>query len=477
MSDKLSVSLQESVLTLLCVNDEEGAIAAGIIDTELFEPPYDDIAKRAIHYRNKFGKAPGTAHLDDLFDHVLSDPKNKQARIYQGILGGILEQSRGFNAAYVLSRVNNFIRQQSLKVGVLEAAQRYQVGGDDLVQDVERILQDALRFKVEQLDAGTFLNDRKRALAFLTNPQDRSYALGIEVLDRRGIGPTSGKAFGFMAPAGRGKTWFCIDMAVRCLQQQARVCHVSLEMGEEELMQRYMQRMFAVAKRNDKFKTSVLEFDELNRLSGITPATVRPKLNFQDPRIHAKLGRHLADWGVRGKRLVVKRFPTAQLSVKQLESYLDALELTTGFVPDVLIVDYPKLMHLDNKQDRRVAIGMAHEQLRGICVQRNMAGIFPVQSNRDGEKVKLLTRETIGEDYSIVQTMDFLVTFNQTEAEHASSLARLYVDKARSDEDRLTILIAQRYKTGQFCLQSTYMPTGYWDRLKALGGAKADDSE
>ena len=475
MSEKLSTNLQESVLTLLCVNDEEGAIAAGIVDTELFEPPYDDIATRAINYRNKFGKAPGTAHLDDLFDHVLSDPKNKQARIYQGILGGIIEQSRGFNAKYVLDRVNTFIRQQHLKVVVLEAAQRYQVGGDDLVPDIERILQDALRFKVEALDAGTFLNDKKRALAFITNPQVQSYALGIAELDRRNIGPTRGKAFGFMAPAGRGKTWFCVDTSVRCLLQHARVCHISLEMGEEELMQRYMQRMFAVAKRNEKFKTTVLEFDELNRLSGFTPTTVRPRLNFQDPKILSKLGHHLADWGVRGKRLVVKQFPTSQLSVAQLKSYLDALELTTGFVPDVLIVDYPKLMNLDSKQDRRIAIGMAHEQLRGICVERGIAGIFPVQSNRDGEKVKLLTRETIGEDYSIVQTMDFLVTFNQTEAEHASSLARLYVDKARSDEDRLTILIAQAYRTGQFAMQSTYMPSGYWDRLKALGGKPAED--
>lgn len=476
MSPKLSTSLQESLLTLLCVNDAEGAIAAGIVDSDLFEPPYDDIAARAVAYRNRFGKAPGASHLDDLFDHVLNDPKNKQASLYQQILGGILEQAQGLNAPYVLSRVNTFIRQQHLKVAVLEAAQRYQVGGDDLVPDVERILQDALRFKVESLDAGTFLNDKARVLRFLTNSAATSYALGIPELDRRNIGPTLGKALGFMAPAGRGKTWFCIDATVRCLLQRARVCHISLEMGEEELMQRYTQRMFAVAKRDEKFQTTVLEFDELNRLSGFTRNTVRPRLNFQDPKIVSKLGERLGDWGVRGKRLVVKQFPTSQLSVAQLKSYLDALELTTGFVPDVLIVDYPKLMALDAKQDRRIAIGMALEQLRGLCVERNIAGIFPVQSNRDGEKVKLLTRETIGEDYSMVQTLDFLLTYNQTEAECAASLARIYVDKARSDEDRLTVLISQAYKTGQFCLQSTYMPTGYFERLKSLDGVTPSES-
>lgn len=474
---KLTTNLQESVLTLLCMSNEEGAVAAGIVDVELFEPPYDDIASRAIAYRNKFGAAPGTAHLDDLFDHVLADPKNKQAKIYQQILGGILEQAHGLNAPYVLSRVNTFIKQQHLKAAVLEAAQRYQVGGDDLVPDVERILQDALKFKVTQLDAGTFLSDKARVLSFLTSEWGGNYYLGVPELDMRGIGPTRGKAFGFMAPAGRGKTWFAIDAAVRCLLQHARVLHISLEMGEDELMQRYMQRMFAVAKRNDKFETSVFEFDELNRLSGFTRKTARPRLNFQDPKILKKLSIFLDDYSVRGKRLVVKRFPTSQLSMGQLRSYLDALELTVGFVPDVLIVDYPKLMALDRKQDRRVAIGMVHEELRGLIVERNMAGIFPVQSNRDAESVKLLTRETIGEDYSIVQTMDFLVTYNQTQAEYEQGLARLYVDKARSDKDRLTVLISQSYNTGQFCMQSTYMPSTYWDRLKAFGGARSNEKE
>ena len=120
---KLTASLQESVLTLICTNDEEGAIASGIIDPDLFEPPYNDIAEKALGYRRKFGKAPGLAHLDDLFDHILSNPKHKQARLYQQILGGIIDQAKGLNAKYVLSRTNDFL-QQNLPAAVLEAAQR-----------------------------------------------------------------------------------------------------------------------------------------------------------------------------------------------------------------------------------------------------------------------------------------------------------------------------------------------------------------
>lgn len=476
MRDRLTASLQESVLTLLCTNDAEGAIAAGLVDTDLFEPPYDDIARRALDFRTKFGQAPGNAHLDDIFDHVLSDSDNKQHRLYTQILQGILEQGPQLNAPYVLSRTTEFLQAQSLKAAVLEAAQRYQQDDDNLVPDVQRILHEALKFRVETLDAGTFLTDHRRALRYLDMPAGYSYGLGIPELDRRGIGPTRGKALAFMAPAGAGKTWFCIDAAVKGMLQGARVAHVSLEMGEEELSQRYHQRMFAIAKRNEKFDTTSMELDELGRIKGFTKHTAKPGLHYQDPKIATKITQRMNDFGTRFGKLVIKRFPTSYLTLSGLESWLDALELTCKFVPDILIVDYPRLMDLDKRQDRRVAIGMIHEQLRGMCIKRNIAGIFPVQSNRDGETVKLLTRHTIGEDYSIVQTMDMLLTYNQTKAEHKAGLARVYVDKARGDEDKFQVLISQAYHTGQFVLQSHFMPGDYFDRVKALVGTNDNAS-
>ena len=473
---KLTASLQESVLTLICTNDEEGAIASGIIDPDLFEPPYNDIAEKALGYRRKFGKAPGLAHLDDLFDHILSNPKHKQARLYQQSLGGIIDQAKGLNAKYVLSRTNDFLSQQNLHAAVLEAAQRYGEGGADLIPDIQNILHKALKFKVESLDAGTFLNDKKRALAFLTNPKADALALGIPELDRRGIGPTPGEALAFTAPKGRGKTWFCVHAATKVLLQGARVVHISLEMSEERLMQRYFQHLFAISKRDEKFDTTVFEFDELNRLMSFAREERRARLNFQDPKIAAKIGKRMDEWGSRFGRLVVKQFPTSTLSVDALQAYLDGLDLSYKFTPTVLILDYPKLMSLDRRQDLRIALGLAMEQLRGVCIARNLAGVFPLQSNRAGEDTKIITGKHVGEDYSLGQTADIHLTYNQTMAEKSLGLARLYVDKARNDDDGFTILISQNYQTGQFVRQSTYMPgSKYWKLVKAEVGETEEE--
>jgi intein/homing endonuclease len=796
------------------MDEKHGAIAAGLIDVDLFESPYNEIASRALAFRAKFKKAPGEAHLDDLFDHILSDPKSKKKHLYQSILGGIIEQAKSLNAPYVLSRVNEFTQLQNLQAAVLAAARRFPQGGEGTVPDVQNILHKALKFKAEALDAGTFLNDPVAALAFLNDDKKRFFALGIPELDRRQIGPTVGEAFAFMAPKGRGKclvgeslvllpdgrsipieqlvrdkepeviafddqarsfikarvsrhiengvkaiyrvrtklgyeirctgnhpffseagwieasemkpgktrvavpwriaglgqekrsraelrllgylisngslsrrdigwsshdpairadfekcleafgdeaswsssneclivggrvrayleeqgllckkssqkvlpdfvfrlsdncirefldalftcdlgvwkaqpiieycsasaplvqgvryllqrigiagryekfdakfrgkllpgyaklsistshnhirfrqafpllgkkavrlaafevrqkqmqwqnqrpineeaffdlvesvtpdgraltydisvpdyhsfvanglvvhnTWFCIHAATKAMMQQARVVHISLEMPEDQLAQRYMQQLFAVAKRPDKFTQTSFELDELKRVTGFKSEERKPKLNLRDPEIHKKLVKRLGDWGSKFGRIVIKRFPTKALTIEQLEAYLDGLELTNGFIPDMLIVDYPKLMNLGSSPEfQRIALGEMFERLRGLCVRRNMAGVFPIQSNRKGESVKLVTGEHTGEDYTQGQTADFLITYNQTAREHAMGLARLYVDKARSDEDKFAVLIAQSYVSGQFCLESAYMPTSFWSMIK-----------
>ena len=53
-----------------------------------------------------------------------------------------------------------------------------------------------------------------------------------------------------MAGKGRGKSWFLVNVGVRiCLKQPSkRVLHVSLEMSEMEMRQRYYQRLFSAPK-------------------------------------------------------------------------------------------------------------------------------------------------------------------------------------------------------------------------------------
>lgn len=81
------------------------------------------------------------------------------------------------------------------------------------------------------------------------------------------------------------------------------------------------------------------------------------------------------------------------------------------------------------------------------------------------------------EDFSKIGTADCAITYSQTAAERQLGLARLFVSNARTDEDKFTILIAQAYATGQFCLDSLRMMDSYWDQIRAAVGAENEQDE
>lgn len=473
--DQLTTSLQESILTLIVFSDTHGAAVASIVTPELFEPPYRDIAARALEYRVRYGKAPGKSHVDDLFDHVLEDPKNKLANTYRRLLSAMVELSANINGEYVASRTTEFVRRQSLKAGVLRAADRYRVGGDDLAEDVERILLDTIRDNTQKLDPGLFLNERKRSLGFLDHVND-GFATGIKELDRWQLIPQRKELDLFLAPMKKGKTWRLVHYGKQCFLQRGKVCHISLEMSEDKVAQRYYQNLFAMAKRPDEFTRTIFEFDSLKRLEGFRTEKARPTLNLKDPDIRRQLGKKLDEWGMRLGDLLIKQFPTKALTVAKLRSYLDSLDTVHHFTPDMLIIDYPDLMYTDPKNPR-LGLGRIMEELRGIAVERNLSLVAAKQVNREGIKAGKVMEYHVAEDISAIATADLITTYSQTSDEKILGLARLFVAAARNDEDKFNILITQNYKTGQFVLDSTLMTSRYWDQLKEKVGRLEEEED
>jgi len=63
----------------------------------------------------------------------------------------------------------------------------------------------------------------------------------------------------------------------------------------------------------------------------------------------------------------------------------------------------------------------------------------------------------VAEDWSKIGTADTVLTFSRTARERERGLARVGVEAARGAEDGYSVLIAQNYHVGQFCLDSVRM--------------------
>lgn len=309
----------------------------------------------------------------------------------------------------------------------------------------------------------------------MVNDSVSAFTTGIPEFDKRGFGPTRKEMFLYIADTKTGKTWCMIQLAKLALLNNLKVCHISLEMSENKIIQRYMQTLFALSKRMEKFVTRRFKKDDKERLD-FEIKEVFPKFSFDDPDVYKKLERQLNHWKDRAlDNIIVKQFPTGKLTVRELEAYLDNLEVTEKFVPDLLIVDYPDLMAIPGGATNwRLGLGELYKQLRGVAVARNMALAVPTQANRGAASAKTVDRRNVSEAYSKIADADVAITYSQTEMERTLGLARLRVEAGRNDEDKLTVVISQNYGMGQYVVDSVLMDKEYWNLIEAEEPADDD---
>lgn len=462
------VSLQENILAALLFDERAGAAISAQVTPSHFDENYREIAEKSLAYRRKYSRAPGLTHLDDLFGKLLSPGRAPRLR---RVVFELAELAKNINGDYVVASTQDFIREQNIKGALVSANSRYEMGGEDRANDVENILSAALRFRTQTLDAGTFLGDRAKA-ARLFERKENGIPFGIDVFKDIGLTLNPGEQTLFIAPKGSGKSWFCVHVGVMALLLRYRILHVSLEMSELKVMQRYYQRLWTAGVRANSYVRTMLEFDRRTKeLSGLrTRKNLVPRWNFAEAGAKLQLDKRIKQWGSKLDRLVVKFFPSGQLTMSQLEGYLDYLELQHKFIPNLLIIDYPDLMKQDSR-DLRVSIGRTFVDLRGVAGDRGMALLTPTQGNRGAIGAKRTRSTDVSEDISKVFTADNVITLQRTEEEKAYGLARLLLENARDISDGLEVLITQSYATGQFCLQSTMMEAKvYWDSLAELTG-------
>jgi replicative DNA helicase len=475
MADTLNASLQENLITLLCYDNEQGKVVANMINIELMEGDYRMIAERAVDYWRKYEAAPAD-HTADMFGDILGDKHNRRGNTIRRMLRNMIALSESVNTKYVMDQLRNHNRVQRFKAAIVESAEKINNIEALALPEIEELWDKLLRQREIDFSAGMRLNEISKVIARLAQ-MDSEFSTGVKELDKRHIVPQRGKLFLFGGAAGRGKTWFLVQCGKRALMDRKKVVHISCEIDEEEVVGRYYQSIFSIAKRREKIEITELERD-MEEFTGFTRTEHKAVYALDEPMAEWELQNHWEHMGAKGKNLIVKRFKPNELTIGAIAAYLDTLETTEGFIPDMMIFDYLGLMKKDVKNIRG-SMSMNCEDLRGLCIERNMAGVTAHQLSKAGELAVMAKGTHLAEDWSIMGTCDIVVTYSCTDLEFDYGLGRCFVSKARSDRDRFQVLITQAYAVGQFCLDSMYFPRDYRDKFDDFAGVEehTEDSD
>jgi hypothetical protein len=445
--------LTDLVLTLVVHDDDASKLIRSVLKPEWLESSvHQRLLQSAYDYIDRYGEAP-KGHDQDLlsaFDERSVDLGKRVLDILR------IQQANGINKPYVFDNLEQFGRLKRLLSGITEA-QAFAQGS--FVDEAENALHEILSARFTSFSPGLFLRDFSK-LDFAI-PEEDFIRLGIPALDDVGQVPTRKELYQLVAPAKRGKTWWLVHVGRQAILQRKNVLHVSLEMSEKRIIQRYVQSIGAVTKRPDEVKIATIIPDELGRLSSLEVKNLGRRPQFTDS---AHLQKRIDGLRV-GERLLIKEFPTRSLTFAGLVAYLDALESSIKFVPDVILLDYPKIMALPGK-DLRIELGQLTEDLRGLAAKRNIIMCTVAQSNKEGARAGIVKDTHASEDWSQIGTADVTVTFSQTDSEHMLGVARLFLADGRNDVDKFEVLITQSYAMGQFVLDSVKVPLDYQTRLK-----------
>ena len=455
--------VQEGLVALLCYRKEAGAEVALIIEPRDLDPVYRDIAELAIAHRHRFSEAPGE-HTLDLFE-TAKERNASRAAHFDALFDSIQQTEKHLSAEFLLDRACAFVRYQRFKEGMRLALQELSKDTEESLAAAEARIREAMDKTVHAFDPGIhFAHDLDESTRFLEDPEE-SFPTGIPAFDDRGLGPVRGRLHMFVAPSGKGKSWWLLHLAAEAWKWGVPTLYVTLEMSKDEASQRLTQRMGSFLKRAQSEGVEWEEFIDTKELADAGTRTktrrMRDRPSFDEGDAVAKVRRKLRAVASQGN-IRIKEFPNGALSVSHLDDYLTALADRERFMPQLLLVDYADIMRKSPGMDRWEALIEISEGLRRIAQTRHIAVATVSQTKQSGAKAKRVDVEHMAGAWDKVATADTVITYSRTDEEERRGLARLWVAKSRNEEGRFGVLISQAYSVGQFVMDSVRMGSNYF---------------
>lgn len=313
---------------------------------------------------------------------------------------------------YLLDRAYEYVRYVSMREFLIDTADALQKRGEIDWEAISQSLDRQRQFgdRSEGSLGQDFFSDTENRIKRRKNFEVNGVPTGIDVIDEkmrhRGLPP---RQLGVViAPPGRGKTAMLCYMSGSAVLYGYNSLYISCELDEDVIAERHDARFSGV---------------RLGRLTK-KPRTLR--------RCLKEIQKANPNAGLR-----IKYFPSGQLTMSQLRSYLQRLE-AAAFYPDVIFIDYVDNMSLDAFRARGGGdsdyspLGRLYVATRGLAGEKHVSIWTASQSNRMSLDKKEIGLGDLADSFKKAAIADVMVAVAQTKAEMGLKVARLCMAKNRN---------------------------------------------
>jgi len=464
------------------------------------------IAAWCISFYKKYEKAPGR-EIQTIFERKVNKGLDEDlADLIESFLSELsneFENTNTFNAQHLVDIAEEHFKGQSLAELFATGKELLREGNIKEAEEtlaqyrrVERIVAPGFNpFTDKNVIIDAFENTRKPLFTF---PGPIGFLLNDQFV-REGF-------IGLMAPDKRGKTWWLMEFAMRALRARCNVAFFGIgDMSRMQLTTRFHIRLVGKSD-SEKYCGDLLipcldclhnqmgSCKSKNRASRVplkdnikdvvgfneAPSKYKPCVYCREHNLRKFKG---AVWykmrkpvepltwreGLRiGKRFMkrlqgaefkVESFPSREINVRGLDNHLDIWEEQTGFVPDVIIIDYAdNLGPEDPRIDFRHQENQKWQAARAMSQRRRALVIQATQTDTDAYEREYITMSNFSEDKRKNAHITGMLALNQTPDEKNMGIMRLTWALLREGEydPTFSVRVLQCLQTGRPCLDSFF---------------------
>jgi replicative DNA helicase len=348
----------------------------------------------------------------------------------------------GSNPDYILSRINDAIyhfdlEEASVNFASLIKNQKY----DDAIADMLKVIRKPRAIEEPYYDFfkdQTYIQERTR---------DNRYKMqtDIKTLDSIIGGFRQKWLITLLGATKSGKTWFLIEMAIQGVLQGLNVLFISLEMGKEQIDERFDM---AIGWMTTNPNGEVEMMHKVND-TYVKQKDIRPSIyNLDEVTKQRRKFRKIGNGG-----LQIVAFNRGRINYMDVDRIIDELEERKGFYVDVVIVDYLGIMkNTQPGQTKKERIGENCLGLKEIAAMRNIIALSAMQGNRRAMESRIFHSHLVADDIDTIFNSDLVLAICQTEIEEKNNQARMYIANYRHGRQHLQIGIYRDLEVGQFSI-------------------------
>ena len=360
---------------------------------------------------------------------------------------------------YVITLLENFYQERATENALRDAANALFNNDTETIRNLLPVLKDKLNFSLHMglgLDLVDDIEEAQRRLKDMSHPirsaigPINQYTAQVKTDPNSGGYPRKTMTL-YVGQPNVGKSLVMGSEACNVIRYGYDVLYISLELSEEYVWRRLAANLTGVP----QYEVADLSVEECRKLIE----------NTKIPGVE-RLG-----------RLKVIRMKTTTTPA-EIEARVDQFYSLYKKNPDVLVVDYIGIMK-PNRSGRTLESMYLDgqekaEQIREMCIDRNMVGISAVQFNRTGYSRLDAGLESVSGSSGFAETADIMITITRDDLLKKQNMYANFVKKNRFGENEVMFYTKYDYNTMRWYDATQDDIAAYMDELtKAQMAAEA----